>query len=88
SSRIQRLDFSVLWRGLRLRVDVGPEEVTYSLRNGHDHARVDLLHYGEKVTVTAQRPVTVAVPPAAVPTPQPEQPKGRRPVRRPPQPTG
>ncbi len=32
--RINRLEFSLLWRGLRLRVDVRSNEVTYSLRNG------------------------------------------------------
>ena len=33
-TRINRLEFSLLWRGLRLRVDVTSDEVTYSLRNG------------------------------------------------------
>ena len=31
---ITRLEFSLLWRGLRLRSNVEPDRVTYSLRDG------------------------------------------------------
>ena len=48
-SRINRLEFSLLWRGLRLRVEVTADEVTYSLRNGGGSARLDLLHHGKEV---------------------------------------
>ncbi len=81
-SRISRLEFSLLWRGLRLRVDVTPDEVTYSLRNGGGSARLDLLHHGKAVTVTQVEPVTVPLPPRAPVGPSPRQPAGRAPVRR------
>ncbi len=83
-SRFERLDFSLLWRGLRLRVSVRPDEVTYYLREGdhEDGSRIDLLHHGEAVTVRVSAPVTVPIPPAPPPQPEPQQPTGRAPVRR------
>lgn len=83
-SRIGRLDFSLLWRGLRLRVSVRPDEVTYYLREGdhEDGSRLELLHHREPVTVRVSAPVTVAIPPAPAREPEPQQPAGRAPVRR------
>ncbi|PZF81713.1 glycoside hydrolase family 65 protein [Jiangella anatolica] len=83
-SRIGRLDFSLLWRGLRLRVSVLPHEVTYYLREG-DHeegSQLELLHHGEPVTVRTNAPVTVAIPAAPPRGPDAEQPAGRAPARR------
>ncbi|TDC30731.1 glycoside hydrolase family 65 protein, partial [Micromonospora sp. KC213] len=62
SSRLSRLDFSVQWRSMRLRVDIRPHQVTYSLRDGGPEAVVELRHHGEQVWVTAGQPVTVPVP--------------------------
>ncbi|QSB15486.1 glycoside hydrolase family 65 protein [Natronosporangium hydrolyticum] len=84
-SRIGRLDFSLLWRGLRLRVSVRPDEVTYFLREGdhEDGSRMELLHHGEPVTVAIGKPVTRPIPEdATVAGPEPQQPPGRAPVRR------
>jgi alpha,alpha-trehalose phosphorylase len=83
-SRIARLDFSLLWRGLRLRVSVRATEVTYFLREGdhEDGSKVELLHHGEPVTVTIGKPVTRPIPEPVQPGPEPEQPPGRAPVRR------
>nr|BFE77063.1 hypothetical protein GCM10020092_103640 [Actinoplanes digitatis] len=81
-SRINALEFSLLWRGLRLRVEVTADEVTYSLRNGGGSARLDLLHHGKEVTITQVKPVVLAIPPAPPTGPQPNQPFGRAPVRR------
>ncbi|GAA1802972.1 glycoside hydrolase family 65 protein [Luedemannella flava] len=81
-SRIGRLEFSLRWRGLRLRVDVRPHETTYSLRDGHDGASLRLRHYAEDVTVTCAGPVTVAVPPVTARGSAPRQPPGRAPVSR------
>jgi alpha,alpha-trehalose phosphorylase len=81
-SRIGRLDFSLLCHGLRLRVEVRPHEVTYSLRDGHDGARLPLRHFAEKVTVTAGTALTLPVPPAVPPEPAPTQPPQREPARR------
>ena len=83
-SRIGRLDFSLLWRGLRLRVSVRRDEVTYFLREGdhEDGSRLELLHHGEPVTVTIGKPVTRPIPEAPPAGPEPQQPFGRSPVRR------
>ncbi|WP_030440659.1 glycoside hydrolase family 65 protein [Actinoplanes subtropicus] len=84
-SRINNLEFSLLWRGLRLRVNVTADEVTYSLRNGGGSARLVLLHHGKEVEVTQVKPVSVPIPPAGPVGPPPTQPAGRAPVRRAPQ---
>ena len=83
-SRISRLDFSLIWRGLRLRVSVRSDDVTYYLREGdhEDGSHLNLVHHGEFVTVEIGKPVTVPIPPAADPGPPPEQPAGRAPLRR------
>jgi alpha,alpha-trehalose phosphorylase len=81
-SRINRLEFSLLWRGLRLRVNVTADEVTYSLRNGGGSAKLRLQHHGKEIEVTQVKPVTVPIPPAMPTGPAPEQPAGRAPVRR------
>jgi alpha,alpha-trehalose phosphorylase len=81
-SRINRMEFSMLWRGLRLRVDVTQHEVTYSLRNGHDGAKLDLVHHGEHVTVTSDAPLSRRIPPLPAVGPPPRQPFGRAPARR------
>jgi alpha,alpha-trehalose phosphorylase len=84
-SRINNLEFSLLWRGLRLRVNVTADEVTYSLRNGGGSARLVIQHHGKDVEVTQVRPVTVPIPPAGPVGPPPIQPYNRAPVRRAPQ---
>lgn len=80
-SRIGRLEFSLLWRGARLRVQVRQREVTYSLRDGVD-AQVELLHHGEPVTVTTDASVTCSIPAITPLSPPPQQPPGRAPIRR------
>jgi alpha,alpha-trehalose phosphorylase len=80
-SHINRLEFSLMWRGSRLRVAVQPHEVTYSLRNGGSDG-VRLRHYDEVLEIACDAPVTRAIPPIAPPGPPPVQPPGRAPVRR------
>lgn len=83
-SRIARLDFSLLWHGLRLRVSVRPHEVTYYLREGdhEDGSRLEFRHHGEEISVEVGTPVTRPLPEAPPPGPEPEQPPGRAPIRR------
>ncbi|HEU4542679.1 MAG TPA: glycosyl hydrolase family 65 protein [Jiangellaceae bacterium] len=83
-SRINQLDFSLIWRGLRLRVSVRSTEVTYFLREGdhEDGSRLNLVHHGELVTVEVGKPVTRPIPPGTDPGPSPDQPAGRAPLRR------
>ncbi|MFF3867489.1 glycoside hydrolase family 65 protein [Micromonospora sp. NPDC001898] len=79
-SGLTRLEFSLQWRGMRLRVDVRPHQTTYALRHGCTDDVVELRHHGEKVRVTCAEPVTVPVPPFDQPGPEPEQPPGRAPL--------
>ncbi|MEH1098103.1 glycoside hydrolase family 65 protein [Micromonospora sp. CPCC 205561] len=82
SSRLGRLEFSLQWRGMRLKVDVGPDETTYSLGHGDPEDVLELRHHGERVRVTCARPVTMPIPPAEVTGPVPEQAPGRAPLLR------
>ncbi|SCF14113.1 alpha,alpha-trehalose phosphorylase [Micromonospora matsumotoense] len=82
SSGLSRLEFSLQWRSMRLRVDVRPHQTTYSLRNGGPDTAVELRHHGETVRVTAAAPVTVPVPQTHEQVPAPEQPPGRAPLLR------
>jgi alpha,alpha-trehalose phosphorylase len=81
-SHLDRLQFSLLWHGKRLRVTVHPWEATYALRDRDDDARIELSHYGEKLTVSYAEAVTRPIPPNRPLTPRPEQPPGRPPRRR------
>lgn len=76
---IDRLVFSVHWRGLRLRVTVLAHEATYSLR---DTGTLDLLHHGHPVTVTGDQPAVCPIPTAHPIGEVPKQPPGRAPLRR------
>ncbi|WFE63643.1 glycoside hydrolase family 65 protein [Micromonospora sp. WMMD714] len=86
SSGLSRLEFSLQWRSMRLRVDVRPHQTTYSLRNGGPDTVMELRHHGEPVRVTSAAPVTVPVPQAGGRGPDPEQPPGRSPLLRLPEP--
>jgi alpha,alpha-trehalose phosphorylase len=75
---LSRLAFTVLIRGRRLRVEVTDTEVTYSLADGEP---LEVLHYQEKVRLSAGKPETRPI--QAVPARRrPSQPAGRAPVRR------
>ncbi|MEU8296339.1 glycoside hydrolase family 65 protein [Micromonospora sp. NPDC048909] len=82
SSKLSRLEFSLQWRGLRLRVDVRPHQTTYELRHGEPDDVVELRHHDETIRITPGQPVTVPVPPAHPAGPPPEQPPGRGPLLR------
>ncbi|MBE1485430.1 glycoside hydrolase family 65 protein [Plantactinospora soyae] len=84
-SRIDRLEFSLRWRGVHLRVDVRSDAATYVLRDGDPDDVMELLHHGELLRVTCDNPVTRPVPPIESSGPQPAQPAGRAPVRRTPE---
>jgi alpha,alpha-trehalose phosphorylase len=81
-SKIDRLDFSLLWHGLRLRVSVHADRATYSLRDGEGDGQIELLHHGLPVKVTTAEPITLPITPAVPLTPTPQQPPGRSPIRR------
>jgi alpha,alpha-trehalose phosphorylase len=76
---LSRLRFNLLYRGVRLRVEVHPDETTYSLTDGG--ASLRLSHHGAEFVLTEGAPVTMPIPPTP-PQPRPHQPRGREPQRR------
>ncbi|WP_435825935.1 glycoside hydrolase family 65 protein [Micromonospora zamorensis] len=80
--RIDRLAFSLRWRGHRLRVTLTPTEARYELPDAAADTEVELWHHGESVRVTGAEPVTRPTPPVPDPGPEPPSPPGRRPTRR------
>jgi len=76
---LTRLAFTVCVRGRRIRAEVGPGSASYALAD--DGPPVEIRHYGDPVTVTAE-PRSCPVPPSAPARPRPAQPPGREPLRR------
>jgi alpha,alpha-trehalose phosphorylase len=75
-TRLTRLSFGLLYRGRRLRVDVRNHEAQYELLDGKP---LEILHHGERVTVTVGSPQTRPLPPVPQ-RPAPQPPPGRPPV--------
>jgi alpha,alpha-trehalose phosphorylase len=78
---LTKLCFSVRWQGMRLKVDISPTEVTYTLRD-HDTGSISLRHAGKEVTVTVKESVTFTLGPRTALLPRPSQPAGCEPARR------
>jgi alpha,alpha-trehalose phosphorylase len=78
---LARLCFSVRWQGMRLKVDVTEEQVTYSLRDGDDGSMA-LRHAGTEITVTVKESVTIKLEPRTALLPRPSQPAGCTPAQR------
>ncbi|MFF8732427.1 glycoside hydrolase family 65 protein [Streptomyces sp. NPDC015171] len=72
---LSRVAFTVLVRGRRLKVEIEQTRVRYRLVEGEP---LEVRHFGEPLTVTAEAPVERRVPPAPA-RPEPQQPQGRRP---------
>jgi trehalose/maltose hydrolase-like predicted phosphorylase len=77
---INRLCFGLRWLGMRLTVEVLPERVTYTLRDGPG-ASLTFRHAGEDLTVTVGSPVTCELIARVPMLPPPQQPPGRAPLR-------
>jgi alpha,alpha-trehalose phosphorylase len=75
---LSRITFRLRWRGQRLRVQITPGQAEYRLLDG---AELELSHYGELLTVTADSPQVHPIPPTP-PTDQLVQPVGREPLAR------
>jgi alpha,alpha-trehalose phosphorylase len=75
-ARLSRLGFGILYRGRRLRVQVHADHATYELIDGEP---LELIHHGERVTVTSEEPLSCALPPAPKRAP-PRSPAGREPA--------
>jgi alpha,alpha-trehalose phosphorylase len=75
------LAFTIVRRGIRLRVSIGARTARYELL---DDGSLEIEHHGRALTLRGKTPVEQPVPPAPVREP-PEQPAGREPKRRSPQ---
>jgi alpha,alpha-trehalose phosphorylase len=73
------LSFTIVRRGIRLRVCVSASAATYRLLD--DQGTIDFEHHGERVRLRGTMPVERVIPPAPDRQP-PEQPYGREPRRR------
>ena len=73
--RLSRLSFRLVYRGRRLRVDVGRDAARYELLAGEP---LELLHHGERAKVESGSPQNLACPPPAQPPPV-APPPGREP---------
>jgi alpha,alpha-trehalose phosphorylase len=78
---ISRLRFRLRWRGFRLVVDVGHDQVSYALRDGPDGA-LTIRHGGRDVTLSTLSPATVALRTRGSLLPPPPQPPGLEPISR------
>ncbi|WP_432876569.1 glycoside hydrolase family 65 protein [Kribbella sp. CA-245084] len=72
------LSFSIRWRGVRLKVEIDPVAVKYTVHNGPD-AEITLRHAGEEITVRADKPVVRTLEKRRPLLPRPPQPPGREP---------
>ncbi len=75
---LTRLAFRLGWRGRMLSVEVCDSKASYTLVEG---AALDIVHYGDRMTVEPGTPLKVSVPPLE-PRAEPHQPPGRAPQRR------
>jgi len=75
---IRRLDFRIIYRGRRLRVEITAPQARYILRAGKPLA---IHHYGQPATVADGEPVVLDIPPAPA-REAPSQPPGREPLVR------
>ena len=75
---LTRLAFRLGWRGRMLSVEVCDSKASYTLVEG---AALDIVHYGDRMTVEPGTPLKVSVPPLD-PRAEPHQPPGRAPQRR------
>ncbi len=75
---LTRIAFRMRWRGQRLRVQITAGQAEYLLLDGEE---LKLHHYQELVTVTAQEPLVLRIPPTP-PTDPVTQPLGREPLAR------
>jgi alpha,alpha-trehalose phosphorylase len=75
---LTRLAFRLEFAGRKLHVEVRGHEARYSLLDG---APLEIAHHGEQATLSAERPLVRAIPPAPA-LEAPSQPHGREPPGR------
>jgi alpha,alpha-trehalose phosphorylase len=72
---LTRLAFGLLYRGRRLRLEIGHESARYEVLSGEP---LDVLHHGTPITLVEGEPQTYSYPQSQTP-PQVEPPPGRSP---------
>ena len=77
--QLSRLAFRISLRRRRLAVDIRAAAATYTLLDGEP---MTVAHHGQPLAVSLNNPVVCQIPDAAVASPAPTQPPGRRPARR------
>ena len=73
-----QLNFHLLFRGCRLRVEVRATEATYRLLDG---SQLAVRHHGEEILLSVDRAITRPIPDIQA-GPRPTQPPGREPLAR------
>jgi alpha,alpha-trehalose phosphorylase len=76
--RLERLGFRLVFRDRRISVEATKTEATYVVLDGPP---LEIAHHGQPLTIAADVPVTLPIPPAAT-HPASSQPHGRAPARR------
>ncbi|HUA69540.1 MAG TPA: glycosyl hydrolase family 65 protein [Solirubrobacteraceae bacterium] len=74
-AKMTRLQFRLLYRGRRLRVEVNPDHAIYELLDGDS---LEIITHGDRITVEPGTPQTCPVPPAPQ-YPPTHSPAGREP---------
>jgi alpha,alpha-trehalose phosphorylase len=72
---LHRLAFRLTFQGRLLQVEVTPDAATYTVVEG---PALEIVHHGERLALTAARPVTRSLPPQPA-LESPSQPPGRAP---------
>jgi alpha,alpha-trehalose phosphorylase len=75
---LDRLAFRLLFKGRRLKVEVGQTEVSYTLLDGDP---LEIAHHSQAITVSTGTSVTQPIPPP-IDRPTPNQPAARAPIPR------
>jgi alpha,alpha-trehalose phosphorylase len=78
-ARLERLAFGLRFRGRLLKVEATKTEATYTLDEGK---QLEIAHYGDRIKVSRQKPVTQPILPTVPSEPAPMQPPGREPMAR------
>jgi alpha,alpha-trehalose phosphorylase len=73
--KLTRLSIGIGHRGRLLRIEITKHEARYSLRHG---PRLEVTHHGQRITLTAGEPASLAIPEIVAGEP-PTQPPGRVP---------
>ena len=75
-----RLSFRLVWHGARVKVEVGPDEVVYSVAEAPDEG-IEIWDGNEVLLLKPDTPMTRPVRRTEPATARPSQPAGREPIR-------